>query len=72
MDVVVSWPTTVDVSSVIMVTQCRTLSQGISVSPLLVVKEQMRLVVVTLVAGLVTEIVAGLEAIAATIVWLCG
>ena len=46
--------------------------QGISVSPLLVVKEQMRLVVVTLVAGLVTEIVAGLEVIAATIMWLCG
>ena len=32
----------------------------------------MRLVVVTLVAVLVTEIVTGLEAIAATTVWLCG
>ena len=81
--VVVSWPATVDVSvtaevnSVIMVTQCQTISHGISVSPLLVVKGLMRLVVVALVAValvavLVTERVAKLEAIAATIVWLCG
>ena len=45
--------------------------QSISVSPLLV-KALKRPVVVTLVAVLVTEIMAGLEAIAATIVWLCG